>query len=365
MNDYYDILGVDKGASKDEVKKAYRKVAMKFHPDRNPGNTEAEAKFKEAAEAYSVLSDDQKKAQYDQFGHSGMSGNGFNSSGFSDLNDIFSNFSDIFGSSGFGDIFGGGRSSRQRKGKDLKLSIPVSLEDVFSGSDKTIKIKRHENCESCKGSGAEKGAKPITCTGCNGSGEVRRMQRSLFGQVVNVQPCQNCRGAGTVISNPCKSCRGDGLTRVSASVSFQIPPGISGGNYMTQRGEGNKGQSGTLAGDLIIYFEEVEHSLFIREQNDIFVDAFVSYPVAVFGGQIDVPTLAGKVRLKIPTGIRPGQMLRLRNKGLPEINSHRIGDLFVRINIHVPKNISKKAKELIENLNSELSEKSDFKKYSA
>jgi len=343
LNDYYDILGVDKNSSSDEIKKAYRKVAMKFHPDKNPGNKEAETKFKEAAEAYSVLSDDQKKAQYDQFGHAGVNGNGFNASGFSDLNDIFSNFSDIFGSSGFGDIFGGGRSSRQRKGKDLKLSIPVTLEDVSTGSEKTIKIKRLANCTSCNGSGAEKGAKPVTCSGCHGTGEVRRMQRSLFGQVVNVQACQNCRGTGQVISNPCKTCRGDGLTRVSASVSIEIPPGISGGNYMTQRGEGNKGQSGTPAGDLIIYFEEVDHSLFVRENNDIFVDAYVSYPIAVFGGQIDVPTLAGKVRLKVPAGIRPGQMLRLRNKGLPELNSHRIGDLFVRINIHVPKNISKKA----------------------
>ena len=364
MNDYYDILGVDKGSSKDEIKKAYRKVAMKYHPDRNPGDKSAEAKFKEAAEAYSVLSDDQKKSQYDQFGHAGMNGNGFNASGFSDLNDIFSNFSDIFGASGFSDFFGGGRSSRQRKGKDLKLSIPVTLEDVFSGDDKTIKIKRLENCDSCNGSGAEKGAQPITCTGCNGSGEVRRMQRSLFGQVVNVQPCQNCRGTGKVISNPCKSCRGDGLTRNSASISFQIPPGISGGNYMTQQGEGNKGQNGTPPGDLIIYFEEVEHDLFVRDQNDIYVDAFVSYPIAVFGGQIEVPTLGGKVRLKVPAGIRPGQMLRLRNKGLPELNSHRIGDLFVRINVHVPKNVSKKAKGIIQDLDAELNENSDFKKFS-
>ena len=364
MNDYYDILGVDKNCTQDEIKKAYRKVAMKFHPDRNPGNKEAETKFKEAAEAYSVLSDNQKKAQYDQFGHAGINGDGFNSSGFSDLNDIFSNFSDIFGSSGFGDFFSGGRASQQRKGKDLKLSIPVTLEDVYSGSDKKIKIKRYENCESCKGSGAEKGAQPITCTGCNGSGEVRRMQRSLFGQVVNVQPCQNCRGTGKVISNPCKKCSGKGLLRDSASVEFEIPPGISGGNYMTQRGEGNKGLNGTPAGDLIIYFEEVEHSLYVRDNNDIFLEAFVSYPIAVFGGQIEVPTLAGKVRLKVPAGIRPGQMLRLRNKGLPEINSHRIGDLFVRINIHVPKNISKKAKDLIKGLEPELNEKSDFKRYS-
>jgi len=364
LNDFYDILGVSKDSSQGDIKKAYRKVAMKYHPDRNPGNKEAETKFKEAAEAYSVLSDNQKKSQYDQFGHAGINGNGYNASGFSDLNDIFSNFSDIFGSSGFGDFFNGGRSSHQRKGKDLKLSIPVTLEDVSSGSDKTIKIKRYESCESCQGSGGEKGAQPITCTGCNGSGEVRRMQRSLFGQVVNVQSCQNCKGSGKVISKPCRKCNGEGLSRVSASISFQIPPGISGGNYMTQRGEGNKGPNGTPAGDLIIYFEEVEHSLFVRDNNDIFVDAFVSYPVAVFGGQIEVPTLEGKVRLKVPAGIRPGQMLRLRNKGCPELNSHRMGDLFVRINIHISKNISKKAKELIKNLESELNENSDFKKFS-
>jgi len=365
LNDYYDILGVDKGSSKDEIKKAYRKVAMKFHPDRNPDNKDAETKFKEAAEAYSVLSDDQKKAQYDQFGHAGMNGNGFNSSGFTDMNDIFSNFSDIFEASGFGDIFGGGggRTRRQRKGTDLKLSIPVTLEDVYSGAEKSIKIKRLENCKSCTGSGAEKGAKPITCTGCNGSGEIRRMQRSLFGQVMNVQPCQNCKGTGKVISNPCKSCRGDGVTRISASVSFEIPPGISGGNYMTQRGEGNKGPNGVPAGDLMIYFEEIEHSLFTRDNNDIYIDAYVSYPIAVFGGQIEVPTLAGKVRLKIPSGIRPGQMLRLRNKGLPGLNSHRHGDLIVRINVHVPKHVSKNAKKIINDLGDELKENSEFKKF--
>ena len=364
MNDYYDILGIEKSSSKDEIKKAYRKVAMKYHPDRNPGNKSAEAKFKEAAEAYSVLSDDQKKARYDQFGHAGVNENGFNASGFSDLNDIFSNFSDIFGSSGFGDFFNGGRQGQQRKGKDLKLSIPVTLEDVFSGVEKTIKIKRYEECKACFGSGGKKGAKPIVCSGCNGSGEVRRMQRSIFGQVVNVQPCQNCKGTGKVISNPCNDCRGEGLCRVSASVSFQIPPGISGGNYMTQRGEGNKGANNTPSGDLIIYFEEIEHNLFSRDHNDIFIEAYVSYPIAVFGGQIDVPTLAGKVRLKVPSGIRPGQMLRLRSKGLPELNSHRKGDLFVKINIHVPKNISRKAKNLIESLESELKQNSDFRKYS-
>ena len=365
MNDYYDILNVDKGSSQDEIKKAYRKVAMKYHPDKNPNDKNAETKFKEAAEAYSVLSDDKKKAQYDQFGHAGLNSNGFSSAGFTDLNDIFSNFSDIFGSSGFGDFFGGGTRSRiQRKGTDLKLSISVTLEEVFSGTEKTIKIKRLENCKNCNGIGAEKGAKPITCTGCNGSGEIRRMQRSLFGQVMNVQPCQNCKGKGKVISNPCKNCKGDGLIRISVSVTFQIPPGISDGNYMTQNGEGNKGPGDIPPGDLIIYFEEVEHQLYVRDQNDIFVDSFISFPTAVFGGQIEVPTLSGKVRLKVPAGIRPGQMLRLRSKGLPTINSHRNGDLFVRINVHVPKNVSGKTKKLINELDNELQGESNFKKFS-
>ena len=365
MDDYYDILGVDKQASQNDIKKAYRKVAMKFHPDRNPGDKSAETRFKEAAEAYSVLSDDQKRAQYDQFGHAGMNGSGFNAPHFTDINDIFSSFSDIFQAAGFSDFFGGGsRGGRGRQtGGDLKISINVSLEEIYSGNEKNIKIKRLEPCEPCTGLGAKPGSKPIRCPACDGSGEVRRMQRSLFGQVINVQACRQCQGKGQVISDPCRTCSGNGLVKKSSPITIEIPPGVSSGNYMTKQGEGNKGQSGTPPGDLIIYFEESEHTLFSRDVNDIYLDAFVPFSKAVFGGQVNVPTLGGKVRLKIPSGIRPGQLLRLRGKGLPELNSHRAGDLFVRINISVPKKINSKTKKLLQELEMELSEDAEYKKF--
>ncbi len=368
MRDYYEILGVDKSASQNEIKKAYRKVAMKYHPDKNPGDSAAETKFKDAAEAYSILSDNDKRARYDQFGHAGVTGNGQGHPGFTDINDIFSNFGDIFesmGMGGFGDFFGSRSGGRQRRtrGSDLKLTLPVTYEEILAGEDKTVKIKRFEVCKDCNGGGSQAGSHPESCEVCGGAGEVRQVQRSFLGQVVKVQPCYNCNGQGKVIKTPCKNCKGDGRIKVQSSITVEIPPGVMSGNYLTKRGAGNTGIRGSQAGNLIVVFEEREHPLFVRNGNDILVDSWIDYTVAVFGGSIEVPTLSKKVNLKIPTGIKSGQILRLRGKGLPELNSHRIGDLLIRININIPQKISKKAKDLLGQYKSECYTDAEFKKF--
>ncbi len=364
MRDYYDILGVSRDADQEEIKKAYRKVAMKNHPDRNPDNKEAEARFKEAAEAYSVLSDPEKRTRYDRFGRDGVNQQGFNAGGFSNMDDIFSAFGDIFGGGGFGDFFGGRPSrSRVQRGSDLKINIPVTLEEIVTGTHKTVKINRYETCDICAGSGARTGSHPIRCSTCNGAGEIRRVQSSFLGQIVNVQTCPNCRGSGEVIANPCKACHGEGRVRKSSTISFDVPPGVSTGNYMTKRGEGNRGPRGSMPGDLIISFEEKEHPVFVRDGNDLLLDAWIQYPQAVYGGTINVPTVTGKVRLKLKPGIKSGQVMRIRGKGIPEVNSHRTGDLLVRINIATPRKLSHTAKKLIHKLADELPPEPEFKKF--
>jgi len=368
MGDFYDTLGVSKNADAKEIKSAYRKVAMKYHPDKNPGDSAAEEQFKEAAEAYSILSDDQKRAQYDQFGHAafnqGGGGAGFHNM---DLNDIFDHFGDIFSSSGFGSIFGSGGGRRGRsgpiRGSDLKITISLTLEEIFKGVDKTVKIKRFEPCGDCRGSGAAPGSNPVNCPSCQGSGEIRQVQQSFLGQVVNIQPCHHCKGRGQVVSSPCTKCNGGGKIKNAATVNLEIPVGVSSGNYMTQRGEGNHPGEGGSPGDLIIYFEEKVHPLFEREGSDIFLDCWIQYPQAVFGTTIQVPTLSGKVKLKIPAGIKSGQVLRLRGKGMQELNRNRFGDQLVRVNIETPKKVSKKAKSLMEDLSKELNDDVKFEKF--
>jgi molecular chaperone DnaJ len=367
MQDYYETLGVSNNASDNEIKSAYRKVAMKYHPDKNPGNSQAEEKFKEAAEAYSVLSDSQKRTQYDQFGHAAFNhqggGGGIH---HMDLNDIFDHFGDIFSSSGFGDIFGGGRQQRQSgpaRGSDLKITISMILEEIYSGITKTVKIKRMEPCGERQGSGAEEGTEPLRCPSCQGTGEIRQVQRSILGPIVNVQPCHQCQGRGQIISKPCRNCHGKGRSKKTATIDLEIPKGVSAGNYMTQRGEGNHPLYGGSLGDLIIYFEESNHKLFIREGNDIFLNCWLQYPQAVFGTSVEVPTLSGKVKLKIPSGIKSGQVLRLRGKGMPELNRNHFGDQLVKINIETPQKYSKKTKSLLEDLSSELMELVNFEKF--
>ena len=366
MRDYYEILGVQKNADSNTIKKAYRKVAMKYHPDKNPGDSSAEEKFKEAAEAYSVLNDNDKRQRYDQFGHAGVNQNA--GSGFQnmDINDIFSSFGDIFGGGGgFGDIFGSAqsRSRQQQRGSDLKITLSLTLEEIYNGSNKTVKIKILDKCSKCDGNGSDGNSKPITCSSCQGSGEIRQIQRSFLGQVVNVSPCHKCSGKGQVISNPCSLCSGDGRQKKSKNIDIDVPAGVSRGNYMTMPGEGNRGPNNTPSGDLVVYFDQKDHDLFLRDGNDIFLDSWVEYPLAVFGGSIEVPTLSGKVNLKIPAGIKSGQILRLKGKGLPEVNSRQNGDELVKINIKTPTKYNKKVRKLLQSLNEELGEKADFIKF--
>ncbi len=339
---------------------------MQFHPDRNPDNKEAEEKFKEAAEAYEVLSNEDKRARYDRFGHEGVKGNAYGSSGFSDINDIFSHFSDIFGGSSiFDDFFGGGSSrSRGRRhstgvpGSDLRVNLKLTLEEIATGVSKKLKIKKYIKCDQCNGSGAEAGTSTKACPVCHGSGEVKTISRSVFGQFVNISACSNCNGEGTVVETPCKKCMGDGRINEETMVSINIPAGVSDGSYMTLRGEGNSGKRGGTPGDIIVVFQEAPHEYFIREGDDIVYDLFISFPVAALGGEVEVPTLIGKAVLKIESGTQPGKMLKMRDKGIRHLNSSGYGNQFVRVNIDVPKKTSGKEKELLK----ELSNLPNFKK---
>ena len=364
MQDYYEILGLEKNADAKEIKSAYRKVAMKYHPDKNPDDATAEEKFKKAAEAYSILGDSQKRSQYDQFGHAAFNQSA-GTSGFHnmDINDIFDHFGDVF-SSGFGSIFGNARSSRSgaNRGSDLKITILLTLEEIYNGVDKKVKLKRFESCVDCEGSGSAPGSKPIICSSCQGSGEIKRVQQSFLGQVVNIQPCHNCKGKGQVISKPCIKCSGDGKLKNTSTITIEVPAGVANGNYMTKKHEGNYPGSGGVHGDLIIYFEEKPHTLFSRDDNNIYIDCWIQFPFAVFGTSINVPTLSGEVKLKIPSGIKSGQILRLRGKGLKELNRNHYGDQLVRINIDTPNRYSGKSKKLMEELSKELDSSVNFEK---
>ncbi len=359
--DYYEILGLSKGAEKAEIKKAYRKIAMQYHPDKNPGDASAEAKFKEAAEAYSVLNDDQKKAHYDQYGHAPEGGgggnpfNGFGGGGFGvDLSDALRIFMEGFGGSGggLGDIFGGGgsRGRGRAKGSDLKIKLPLTLEEIATGITKKMKVKRYEICNDCSGSGAKDKSDKTNCSVCHGRGEVQQVSRSMFGQFVNIQPCTNCDGTGEVIAHPCKSCHGDGRIRQESIVSAKIPAGVHAGNYMTLRGEGNAARRGGQQGDLIVLIDEKEHDLFIRDEDNIYLELVINMAEAVLGADLEIPTLTGKVNLKIPAGSQSGKLLRLRGKGIPRINSHLVGDQMVKIQIDTPTKPSKQEREVYQRL---------------
>ncbi len=359
--DYYEILGVDKNASADDLKKAYRKLAMQYHPDRNQGDKEAEEKFKEAAEAYEVLSNADKKAKYDRYGHSGLRG-GQDFHSYQNVNDIFSNFSDIFGgafggSSIFDDFFGGGSSQRGGRtkssgqpGSDLKLTLKLTLEEIAAGTTKKVKIKKFNKCATCNGTGAKTSTAFKTCSSCNGTGEVRQVSRSIFGQFVNIAPCNNCSGSGKIISDPCMTCRGDGRLNDESTIKISVPAGVMDGNYMTLRAEGNAGKNGGPAGDIIVIFEEIPHEFFTRDGDNVVYDLYISYSEAVLGTEVEVPTLNGKAKLKIDSGTPAGKYLKMREKGIQHLNQHGAGDQLVRINIHVPKNVTAKEKELLKEL---------------
>ncbi|MAV58946.1 MAG: molecular chaperone DnaJ [Candidatus Marinimicrobia bacterium] len=318
MRDYYDILGINKSSSDDEIKKAYRKIAIKYHPDKNPDNKSAEEKFKEAAEAYSVLSDSEKRQRYDQFGHAGVNGSA-GGQGFSnmDVNDIFSAFGDIFGDSDniFGSMFGNqGRSRRRKGGSDLKISIPLTLEEMYNGGSKTVKIKRFERIP---------GQSPQKCTVCGGSGQIKRVSQSFLGQVVNIVECSNCNGTGMI----------GGREKKSAEVTFDIPQGVSAEHYQVVESMGNQGVNESDDGNLIVYFQEKEHSLFMRNGSDIYLSISIGYHQAVLGTKVKVPTINGNVNLTIPKGIKSGQIVRVKGKGMPDPRRRINGDQFVKINI--------------------------------
>lgn len=356
--DYYEILGVERNASKDDLKKAYRKLAMQYHPDRNPDNKESEEKFKEAAEAYEILNNDDKRARYDRFGHEGVKGSGFGSQGFSDVNDIFSHFSDIFGGSSiFDDFFGGGgQRGRGRKrgsgipGSDLRVNLKLTLEEIAEGVTKKIKIRKQVKCTVCDGNGSAGGKSTKTCPVCNGQGEVKTVSRSVFGQFVNITACSNCDGDGVVVDSPCKNCMGEGRVTDDVQLKIDVPAGVTEGNYMTIRGEGNSGKRGGHPGDVIVVFHEEPHEYFSREGDDIFYDLFITFPDAALGAEVEVPTLTGKAKLKIDSGTQPGKLLKMRDKGIKHLNHHGAGDQIVRINIDVPKKLNSKEKELLKEL---------------
>ncbi len=363
--DYYEVLGVSKDATKEEIKKAYRKLAMKYHPDRNPGDKEAEEKFKEAAEAYGVLSDDEKRAKYDQFGHAGVGGAGQGFQGFTDINDIFSHFSDIFGGgrggggSIFDDIFGsgGGYSHSSTRagtpGSDIKITLKLTLEEIAQGTTKKVKVKRYKKCNACNGTGAKNGTAFQTCSVCHGSGEVRQVSKSIFGQFVQVHPCHNCGGTGKVITEPCNVCHGDGRVRVEEIIKINVPAGVTDGNYMTLRGQGNAGKNGGEPGDIIVIFKELPHEYFTRKGDDIIYELTISFPEAVLGTTVEIPTLTGRAKLKVEPGIQPGKLLKMRNKGIQHLNRRGSGDQLVKINIYVPKKITPREKELLVELQSQ------------
>jgi molecular chaperone DnaJ len=356
--DYYEILEVSKQATEIDIKTAYRKMAMKYHPDRNPGNKEAEDKFKEAAEAYEVLSDPNKRARYDQFGHAGMRGSGFDS-GFGNVNDIFTHFSDIFGGGSiFDEIFGqgGGRrhSGRHKQqgiqGNDLKVTLRLTLEEIAVGAEKTLKVKRNEKCSHCNGSGAKGSSGTSECSTCHGAGEVRSVSRSLFGQFVNIQVCPTCNGEGRVIKEKCTHCAGEGRNRKESTIKVNIPAGVSSGNYIPLRNEGDSGIRGGASGDLIVFIEEIEHKLFVREHDDIHYEHTISISDAVLGTETEIPVLGGSVMLKVDAGTQPGKILRLRDKGIKHLNHSGKGDMLVHINVFIPGKLSGKEKDLFKEL---------------
>lgn len=360
--DFYEILGVSKSSTQDEIKKAYRKVAMQYHPDRNPGDKAAEEKFKEAAEAYEILSDADKRAQYDRFGHQafgpGRGGGGGFSGGGMNMDDIFSQFGDIFGDeSPFGSFFGGGgrRSSgggraRGTRGSNLRVKIKLNYEEIAKGAQKTIKVKKYVICNTCSGSGAKDKNSVQNCGTCGGSGQVRRVQNTFLGQMQTVTTCPTCNGEGSTVTHKCTACKGDGRVYGEETLSIDIPAGVQEGMQLSLSGKGNAGERGGAAGDLIVLIEEEAHPQLHRDGLNVAFDLHISIPDAVFGTQVEVPTIDGRAKIKIPAGTQSGKIFRLKGKGFPNVNSYEKGDQLIQINVWTPQHVSSSEKEMLEKL---------------
>ncbi|HTO16915.1 MAG TPA: molecular chaperone DnaJ [Edaphocola sp.] len=336
--DYYEVLGVSKSASADEVKKAYRKLALKYHPDRNPDDNEAEEKFKEAAEAYDVLSNDEKKARYDRFGHAGMGAAAGGGGGGMNMDDIFSHFGDIFGGGGFGDMFGGGeRGGRNaNRGSNLRVKLKLTYAEIVNGANKKIKVKKYIPCDTCGCSGAKDKNSIQRCQTCGGTGQVRRVSNTFLGQMQTVSPCPTCDGQGSTITNKCNSCKGAGRIYGEETISIDIPAGVQDGMQLSMSGRGNAGERGGSSGDLIILIEEEKHNELTRDGNDVQYVLSISYPDVVLGTQVEVPTIDGKAKIKIPAGTQSGKIFRLKGKGFPDINGYGKGDQLVLIKVWTP-----------------------------
>ena len=365
--DYYEVLGVERNADADTIKKAYRKAAIKYHPDKNPGDKEAEEKFKEAAEAYDVLSNDDKRARYDRFGHAGMSGaaggsgfGGFSGGGFS-MEDIFEQFGDIFGGA-FGGGFGGGRSSRARtsRGSDIRITVKLSLNEIAEGVTKKLKINKTVACSVCGGSGAKDSSSYSTCSQCNGSGYIISVQNSFFGRMQTQSVCPTCQGTGRVIKDKCSKCSGEGTERGQEIIEVKIPAGVGDGMVLTVRGKGNAARNGGQNGDLLVVIEEEHNPQLVRDGNDLIHNLNITVTTAILGGEVEVPTIDGKARIKIAPGTHAGKVLRLRGKGLPDVNGYGRGDIMVVVDITIPDELTKEERKLVE----KLAEQPNFKQAS-
>jgi molecular chaperone DnaJ len=356
--DFYEVLGVSKGASTDEIKKAYRKIAIKFHPDKNPDDPTAEDKFKEAAEAYEVLSNPEKKQRYDQFGHQGVGGNGGYGGGGMSMDDIFSHFGDIFGERGggggspFESFFGGGggrgQSRHMRRGTNLRIKLKLTLEEIANGVEKKIKVKRHVTCTTCGGNGSKNGNSLQTCQGCSGTGQVRKVVNTMLGQMVSSSTCPSCNGEGKIVTSNCTACHGEGRVMEEEVISIRIPAGVSDGMQLSMSGKGNVPQRGGIAGDLLIVIEEAEDELLKREGNNVIYDLYINFADAALGTSVEVPTIDGKVRIKIEPGTHSGKILRLKGKGIKDINGYGRGDQLIHVNVWTPQQLSREEVEVLE-----------------
>ena len=361
--DYYEILGVSKGSSADEIKKAYRKVAMQFHPDRNPGDKAAEDKFKEAAEAYEILSDADKKAKYDRFGHQAFSpgSGGGGARGASNMEDIFSQFGDIFGDDAFGSFFGGGGGRGRggagggkpqgQRGSNLRIKMKLSLEEIATGITKNVKVKKNVVCNTCSGSGAKDKNSVTTCNTCHGSGQVKKVTNTFLGQMQTVTACPTCNGQGQTITAKCTACRGEGKVYGEETISIGIPAGVSEGMQLSMSGKGNAGERGGPNGDLIIQIEEENHHELHRDGLNVSYDLYLSFPDAAFGTSVEVPTIDGRAKIKIPAGTQSGKIFRLKGKGFPEVQGYGKGDQLVYVNVWTPQDLSSEEKASLEKLN--------------